>query len=154
MGRKVLNQRATTGDVQHLSASTDAQDGELRLECLTYQGQLPVIAIRIDTADVRRRGFAIVRRIDVTAARKKEAVQPGQQAASGATRGAGQQVSRAAGPADGVAIGPVHHVEAEGIFVHTPRGDADHRAPGRSHPAPLPVGITEQSSSFCGAPCG
>jgi hypothetical protein len=126
--RKVLDQGAAQGNVQDLAASAYSQDRHSQPECLLQQRNLPVIAIRIDSADLRRRSVAIALRIDIAAPGEKETVEPCQSSVSRGTRGSWQQMGDPARLPDSRAIGLLHHVEAAGPRIHPSRRDADHRA--------------------------
>jgi hypothetical protein len=73
-GRKILNQRAAAGDVQHLRTSTDRQERQVFGERLTRERELVRIALEIELDGRMTVGFAVLDGIDVCAAGEQQAV--------------------------------------------------------------------------------
>ena len=72
--RDVLHERAAAGDVQHLHAAADGENRQIARAGGRDEGDLELVARRIDVLDPLMRRLAVSRGLDVAAAGQQQAV--------------------------------------------------------------------------------
>ena len=114
---KVLDQRAAGGDVDHLAAAADAEDGDAVGEGGPHERQLPSVALGVDPLHLGREEPAVPPGVDVATAAEEEPVEARHRRFRLLRVEHRQHQRHPSGHDDGGDVGPVERLQ-QPVLVH------------------------------------